>query len=280
MAVILVTGARGRLGSALASFLASKGEEVVSVSRSDLDLARYDNVMRAVTEIKPRLIFHTAALTNVDECERYPERAHRDNVEASTNLAKAVAEVRARLVYFSTDYVFDGEKASAYTETDSPNPISVYGRTKFQAEEAVCEFVADNVIIRVAWLFGANGDFVSFVRRTIKDGTPLRLATDHRGSPGYIPDLLPGIWDIARSDSCCVFHLTNKGACNRFEMGTEIIRLLGASIEPIASTGHEIGFIARRPAQSTLSCIKFEKTFGKNLRTWQEALSDYLKNPG
>ncbi|MCK4232753.1 sugar nucleotide-binding protein, partial [candidate division WOR-3 bacterium] len=180
----------------------------------------------------------------------------------------------------STDYVFDGQKSSPYIELDSPNPLSVYGKTKLAAERAVSSLVENYAIIRVAWLFGVKGDFVSFVKGEIAQGRSPRLATDHQGSPGYIPDLLAPIYEIARSGVIGIFHLTNNGDCTRFEMGKEIIRILGSRVEPIPSTGAEIGFIASRPRQSVLSCRKYEESFGHTLRSWQEALRAYLKNTG
>lgn len=280
MGPVLVTGARGRLGAALSAFLSRAGEKVKAVSREDIDLGQKDNVAEIVERISPSLIFHTAAMTNVDACEREPEQAYRDNYEATRNLAEAAAHMNVRFIHFSTDYVFDGTKASPYVETDFPNPLSVYARTKLQAERAVGSLVEDHVIIRVAWLFGAKGDFVSFVRQTIEENLPLKLATDHCGSPGYIPDLIPAICEIASCNVRGIFHLTNSGDCTRFEMGREIIRLLGADVEPGAATGAEIGFAAPRPAQSILSCAKYERTFGKTLRSWREALRAYLANPG
>jgi len=280
MGSILVTGARGRLGSALYDFLVSRGEEVRTISRNELDLSEKAGVSKCLAALPPDLIFHTAAMTDVDECERDPTRARRDNVEATRNLAEAAAALNARFIHFSTDYVFDGHKSSPYTETDTPTPLSVYGKTKLEAERAVSSLVSDHVIIRMAWLFGVERDFCSFVKGEIAQGRSPRLATDHQGSPGYIPDLLPAIYEIAQSSACGIFHLTNRGSCNRFEMGQEIIRILGSRVKPIPSTGAEIGFIATRPRQSVLSCAKFEQAFGRTPRPWQEALCAYLKNTG
>lgn len=276
----MVTGTCGRLGASLFEFLSSREGEVRAVSRKGLDLSEKAEVSKHLAAFRPDLIFHTAAMTDVDECERDPTRAWRDNLEATRNLAEAAAALNARLIHFSTDYVFDGQKSSPYIELDSPNPLSVYGKTKLAAERAVSSLVENYAIIRVAWLFGVKGDFVSFVKGEIAQGRSPRLATDHRGSPGYIPDLLAAIQQIAKSDVRGIFHLTNSGYCDRFQMGQEIIRILGSRVEPIPSTGAEIGFIASRPRQSVLSCRKYEESFGHTLRSWQEALRAYLKNTG
>jgi len=280
MGGILVTGACGRLGASLFEFLSSRESEVRAVSRKELDLSDKAEVSKHLAALRPDLIFHTAAMTDVDRCECDPGRAWRDNLEATRNLAEAAAALNARLIHFSTDYVFDGQKSSPYIELDSPNPLSVYGKTKLAAERAVSSLVENYVIIRVAWLFGVKGDFVSFVKGEIAQGRSPRLATDHQGSPGYIPDLLAAIQQIAKSDVRGIFHLTNSGYCDRFQMGQEIIRILGSRVEPIPSTGAEIGFIAPRPRQSVLSCRKYEESFGHTLRSWQEALRAYLKNTG
>jgi len=280
MSCILVTGARGRLGSALSRFLSSREEDVTSISRSELELSDKSAVKDYVGSLRPDLILHPAAMTNVDACERNSEKAYRDNVLATRNLAEAAARIEARFIHFSTDYVFDGNKSAPYVETDTPNPLCVYAQTKLQAEQIVSSLVQNHVIIRVAWLFGADGDFVSFVRTEAEQGRSPRLATDHRGSPGYIPDLIPAIYDIASSDARGIFHLTNSGCCTRLQMGKEILAILGSNIEPIPCTGKEIGFIAPRPGQSALSCAKFNKTFGYALRSWQEALYAYLADTG
>lgn len=280
MGSILVTGSGGRLGSALSRFLLARREDVTAISRSQLELSNESKVMDFIRGLRPGLIFHPAAMTNVDECERYPERARRDNVEATHNLAKAAAEFNARLIYFSTDYVFDGEKSAPYVETDTPNPLGVYGQTKLAAEQVVSSTLSNYVILRVSWLFGVDGDFVSFVRVKIDQARSPKLTTDHRGAPGYIPDLLPAIHEVARSDVCGIFHLTNKGDCTRLEMGKEILKILGSKIEPIPSQGKEVGFIAPRPEQSVLSCAKFRQIFGYDLRPWQEALCAYLEGTG
>jgi len=277
---VLLTGARGRLGAALRRFLEDRGLSEDAVSRSELELSRSKAVVEFVKSRRPALVFHTAAMTDVDACERQPERARRDNLEATRNLARAAAEVGARFIHFSSDYVFDGAKPTPYVETDAPNPLSVYGRTKLAAEQAVSSALSDYVIIRVAWLFGAPGDFVSFVRRTLAEGRVLRLTTDHRGSPGYIPDLLEPIHAVALSDERGVFHLTNSGDCTRFEMGLEVVRLLGLDAEPVGVSGDEVGFIAPRPPRTVLSCTRYERRFARRMRSWQEALSDYLADPG
>jgi dTDP-4-dehydrorhamnose reductase len=280
MGGMLVTGARGRLGSALFAFLSAKGEDVTAIFRSQLELSNESKVKDFIRKLRPSLIFHPAAMTNVDECERFPERARRDNVAATHNLAQAAAEFNARLVYFSTDYVFDGKKSAPYVEKDVPNPLGVYGQTKLAAERLVSSTLSNHIILRVSWLFGAQGDFVSFVKGEIDQGRSPRLTKDHRGAPGYIPDLLPAIYDVARSGVYGIFHLTNKGDCTRLEMGKEILKILGSKVEPIPCQGKEVGFIAPRPEQSVLSCEKFRQAFGYDLRPWQEALYAYLEGTG
>lgn len=280
MSPILVTGAGGRLGSALTSFLAARGKEVVGLTRPDCDLGHKAEVLEVISSLKPELILHPAAMTNVDACELDPEKARRDNVDAVVNLAHASRINGSRLVNFSTDYVFDGQKSSPYTENDRPHPINVYGTTKFAAEEAVIRALENYVIIRVSWLFGVGGDFVSFVVESARSGYPLKLGTDHRGSPGYIPDLLEPVMDIASSRETGIFHLANRGDCTRLEMGEEILRVTELKADPIPSNAQEIGFVARRPPYTPISSEKYERLFYRTLRPWQEALRDYLKDAG
>lgn len=280
MATIAVTGAQGRLGSALVRFYQDRGEDIVGLARGDLDLADKPQVVNILKDISPSLVIHTAAQTNVDGCERDPEGAHRDNVYATEHVIDAVSQLDARLIYFSTDYVFDGEKSAPYIESDSPNPVNVYGQTKLAAERIVAGRLSDYVIIRVAWLFGAGRDFVNFVQEALYRGDRLKFTNDHRGSPGYIPDLLPAIGRIAGSTETGIFHLTNGGDCSRLQMGQEILKILGKTAEIIPSTGSQIGFAAKRPPNTVLSCKKCAGKFSIRLRTWQEALSDYLTHTG
>ncbi len=275
---VLVTGAGGRLGGALFGFLSSKGCNTLGISREEVDLLDKVKLKRIVDNFKPEIICHPAAMTNVDRCELEPEKAWQDNVEATRNLVSLAGELDSRFIYFSTDYVFDGRKQSPYSELDEPSPISTYGRTKLEGEKVVETRLSNHVIIRVSWLFGAPGDFVTFVKKGVRGEITLKLATDHVGSPSYIPDLLAAIDLIAFSREKSVFHLSNSGSCTRYEMGREIIRLLGEDIVPQKATSEDIGFVAVRPRQSVLSCSRYEKLSGKPLRSWQEALSAYIKN--
>lgn len=275
---VLVTGAGGRLGGALFGFLSSKGCNALGISREEVDLLDKVKLKRIVDKFKPEIIFHTAAMTNVDRCELEPDKARQDNVESTRNLTAIADELDSRLIFFSTDYVFDGRKESPYSELDEPSPISTYGRTKLEAEQIVRSTLPNYLIIRVSWLFGAPGDFVTFVKKGVNGEITLKLATDHVGSPSYISDLLAAIDLIAFSSEKGVFHLSNSGSCTRYEMGQEVIRLLGSEIVPQKATSKEIGFVAARPKQSVLSCSRYEKISGNSLRSWQEALSAYIKN--
>ncbi len=281
MSGILITGSGGRLGSSLYDYFKKQAEvEVVGITRKELELSKHRKVNSFVKRLQPSIIYHAAAMTGVDACEKYPEQAHKDNVLASRNIAAAAADVRARLVYFSTDYVFDGHKDSPYNESDIPFPINIYGQTKLEGEKTVASLLSNYVTIRVAWLFGKAYDFISFVKESLKLSKPLKLAADHLGSPGYIPDLLPAIDEIAQSEYTGIFHLSNSGGCSRFQMGSEIIAHLNLDIKLLKVSGDNVGFIARRPGQSILESRRYRELTGKVLRSWQEALIDYLENSG
>lgn len=278
--VMVVTGAGGRLGGKLVRFLSNFKHDVQGLTRSKLELSDEKRVMGKITEINPEIIFHTAAMTDVDGCQENPDKAYKDNYLATLNLSLAAARTGARMVYFSTDYVFAGEKSTPYTEEDDPNPLSVYGKTKLEGEKAVGEYLSDYLILRVAWLFGTEGDFCSFVRAKVSRGEAVKLTVDRTGSPGYIPDLIQVFYPLALSNHRGIFHLTNSGSCTRYQMGTEVIKKLGLDAKTEKVTSQELGFAAPRPAYSVLSCRKYEDVGGHRLRTWQEALRDYLENPG
>ena len=214
---ILVTGARGMLGSEVCDALASE-HEVRGVDIEDFDLTDAAATRTALSEERPSLTIHCAAWTDVDGCERDPERAFRQNARGSWNLAAACAQVGAGVVYISTDFVFDGEKGEAYTEFDLPNPLNAYGASKLAGEKAVRRLVASSYVVRSAWLFGPRGrnfvrailDLAKAIARLILSGT-----------------LTPG-----------TYHLVNEGSCTWSELASAALQIAGlpARVRPIPAS--------------------------------------------
>lgn len=279
---ILITGAAGMLGSDVLKLFnegaAENHFQVIGTTRKDCDLADRESLNQLLARIRPDLVIHCAAYTDVDGCEGQQEKAFTANVGVARNLAEALEKLGARLFYISTDYVFSGEKTSPYTEEDPASPLSVYGRSKLEGEIAALKLGDKGTVIRTSWLFGHNGrNFVKAILAKARSEGKLRVVDDQRGSPTYTADLAEGILNLARLDASGIYHLTNSGDCTWFRFAREIVDqagLDGVEITPI--TTEETGRLARRPKNSVLSCEKYNALAGKPMRNWREALKAYL----
>lgn len=273
---ILVTGARGMLGRDLVPVL-SERHLVDGVDVEDFDLTGQD-AAKAIAARKPETVVHLAAMTNVDGCERDPERAMLVNGQGTRNVARACRELGIPMLYISTDFVFDGAKSSPYNEDDPVNPLGHYGRSKLAGEEAVKESLEKYYIVRISWLFGRHGrNFVSTILERARGKGELRVVDDQRGRPTYAADLSPALARLAESGKYGVYHLANSGSCTWFQFASEAVRLAGvkASVVPIKSS--EFPTPTRRPAYSVLDDSKWIQNFGRPLRPWKEALAEYLE---
>ncbi len=274
----LITGARGLLGTELVRFLRSCGEEVIEWDLPENDITNVEKSINGIHQVRPDLIFHLAAWTDVDGCETNPAKATEVNFQGTWAIALGAAEVGCRLVYISTDYVFDGKAERAYREKDTPNPLSVYGRTKFMGEQAVIRSCRNSFIVRTSWLFGKGGrNFVDTIRAKALKEPVLKVVNDQVGSPTYARDLCAPLWEIARSRHFGLYHLTNSGECSWFELAKEIVRLTNTPCEVVPITTEECARPAPRPRFSVLENYNFRRRFGKVLRPWQEALRSYLE---
>jgi dTDP-4-dehydrorhamnose reductase len=277
------------LGQDLAASLQGR-HEVVALARADLDITDAPRVEEAIARARPGAVVHCAAFTAVDDCESQPDLAFRVNAQGARNVALACREAGAGMVYPSTDYVFDGEKASPYLESDEPNPINVYGRSKLEGEQHVRELLERFWIVRVSWLFGPLGkNFVRAILERAGRGIPLRVVDDQVGAPTYTMDAAEKIEPIVERGAPGIYHVTNQGACSWFEFATEIMRQAsppGGSLERLArvpleriSTA-ELGRPAARPRNSRLANTRLEAEGFGLLPPWQDALRRYLLRAG
>ena len=273
---VLVTGGTGMLGTDVIRELA--GVEVRAPSRVEADLGEPGALERSLGSFVPELIFHCAAYTDVDGCELNPDVAEWDNVVATRRVADFSARVGARLVHVSTDYVFDGAARAPYPPDAATNPVSVYGRTKLEAEEAVRASGARHVIVRTAWLIGVHGkNFVEAIRSRARRGEILEVVDDQRGTPTFTFDLAPALVTLARSGHEGILHVTNQGECTRYEQAQEIVRLEGLDARIVPVSSDKSPRPARRPAYSVLDNSAANAILGKPLPAWQESLARYLR---
>jgi dTDP-4-dehydrorhamnose reductase len=282
MGRILVIGAKGMLGRDLVEVLrtSSRNDEVVAWDLGDLDIREEQSTIAKIESIYPEIVINVAAFTNVDECESNEEKIFAINAEGMRHVALGALRCHAKVVYLSTDYVFDGSKKEPYLESDPPNPLNVYGRSKWKGEQYVQELVENSLIIRTQWLYGRYGNnFVTSILRQVREKRVLSIVNDQIGSPTYTKDLSKAISVLIQRDVKGIFHVANSDLCTWYTFGQAILKLtgiVGVKIIPISSK--ELGRPAPRPSYSALSTQKLKRETGMMLRPWSEALKDYLQS--
>jgi len=278
---ILVTGADGLLGRSAVA-LAKDQHETTGLDIGELDVTHRQAVMRSLDDLKPEVVLHCAAFTHVDGAEASEGAAMEVNASGTEWVARAAGEVRALMVYISTDYVYDGTKNEPYRENDSPRPLSRYGFSKLEGERRVVAVCPENhLIVRTAWLYGPGAGFPDWVCRKLDAGEPFQLVTDHRGSPTYASDLAGALLRLVEQGHRGVFHFVNKGETTWLGFGRAVAELTGrrgASVHGVRSA--ELGRAAVRPGYSVLAVDKYELATGDVVPSWQDALERYLTFAG
>jgi dTDP-4-dehydrorhamnose reductase len=271
---ILITGAQGQLGHALQQALA--GEDLFLKDLPEFDLTRPDSAVQIVAA-RPSVILHVGAYTNVDGAEREPDRAMLVNAQGTTMVARAAATLNARLIYLSTDYVFDGTKATPYLEEDMPHPINAYGQSKREGEIAALAGCPNTLVVRTAWLYGhAGNNFVKTIMRLATEKPFLDVVGDQRGCPTNADDLALVLKDLVKSDLRGVCHVTNTGNCTWHEFAEAIVNRMDLSIPVRPITTAQAGRLARRPAYSVLAPGRLAMVRAL-LPHWQDALARFVK---
>lgn len=275
----LIAGAGGMLGTALQAAITSLGYECVAPSESDFDITNESIVARATDTFAaagPGILINAAAYTNVERAEDEPDLAYRVNETGPRLLAQAAAARELRFVHVSTDFVFDGEKRTPYAEADSPHPLSVYGASKVAGERAVFDAMPDALVVRTAWSYFERGvNFPLKILQLSETREEISVVTDEVGSPTYIPDLARGILGLIEAEAHGLFHLAGAGACSRFEMASELLRLTGspARVSPTTSDAFPSG--VERPKYSVLDCSK-AAGLGVTMPEWRDALRRFV----
>jgi len=283
----MVIGADGQLGTDLLKVIPM--EEVLPLTAADLDITDRNKVFELVYKHKPEMIVNTAGYSRVDEAESDAEGAFAVNVEGARNLAQAAREIGAGLVHISTDYVFSGKKNSPYQESDRPEPLSVYARSKLAGEEAVAGTLNRSFIIRTSGLFGVagclgkgGGNFIDSVIAKGKMGRPFSVVDDQFFSPTYTMDLARKISQLSRTEKFGLFHVVNHGACSWYELAVKTFELIGLTINFSPSRFAELNAAtaAKRPSYSVLDNAHLRAVGLDDMRPWPEALSAYLLEKG
>ena len=274
---VLVTGAQGMLGSVLLPCLQAE-HQVYGVDQKDFDIGEEAAVQSAFRELRPEVVFHLAAYTDVDGCEANPAKAERVNAHGTRNVARACAEIRAALLYVSTDYVFDGRAKRPYREDDCPDPLSVYGLTKLWGERHAQALAARHIIVRSSWLYGPGGkNFVATILKFAKERGELRVVSDQRGAPTYTRHLALKLVELLAARAYGVFHVTGSGDCSWWEFAGAIVQSGGyPQVRIVPITTPEAGRLARRPAFSVLENRRLAENKLRALPHWMEGLAEYL----
>jgi dTDP-4-dehydrorhamnose reductase len=282
---ILIFGARGRLGAALAREYAGFWE-VVGLGRRDGDLSDPVAAAAIIRAENPAVVINSAAMTNVDACESERDLAQTVNADAAGELARACTAVGARLVQISTDYVFSGEGRVTYNEDAAPEPISWYGRTKLEGEEQVLAAGDHHAVVRVSWVFGPDRDsFVDKALQTALRGEPVKAVADKWSSPTYTLDVADALRAIFVPDAPGgIYHICNRGVCTWQEWaqaGIDAALALGLpvktrTVEPLR-LADITAMVARRPVHSPMTCARIEELLVRPLRPWREAVAAYVR---
>jgi len=272
---VTIFGASGLLGKALMQEWTE--DAVTGLSSRDADIRDAKRVQQVVQERRPEWVVLAAAYTDVDGCERNPELAFAVNRDGAVNVATSAKEVGARLLFLSSDYVFDGKKATPYEVRDARNPQSVYGRTKAEAELKLLELVPECCIVRTSWLFGTGGKcFPDTILKLAASRPALDVVNDQRGCPTYAIDLARAIIQLCRNSANGIVHGTNAGDCTWYEFAEEIIRSAGLAISVRPVSSQQMARPAPRPAYSVLSAARL-RTLGIEMPSWHDALRRYLQ---
>ena len=272
-----VTGARGQLGTDLVTELTRRGHTVTPADVEQFDITVREQVRAFVTATAPEVIIHCAAFTATDRAEDEPELCRRVNEDGTRYLAEIAGERDIKMIYISTDYVFDGKGQTPFSVADAAAPISVYGRTKYAGECAVRALAPRHMIVRTAWVFGVHGkNFVRTMLNLAKTRDTLTVVCDQIGSPTYTPDLSRLLADMAVSDRYGTYHATNEGFCSWYEFACEIFRQAGLPVKVTPVTSDQYPAKIKRPANSRLDKSALTENGFDRLPPWQDALTRFL----
>ncbi|MDR3291000.1 MAG: dTDP-4-dehydrorhamnose reductase [Methanobrevibacter sp.] len=273
---ILLTGRNGMLGNDLIEILKGSNHEIISTNTSNLDITKLNEIHEKVDEVNPEIIINSAAYTDVDGCEIKKNLAYNVNAIGPKNLAIVANKSNCSLVHISTDYVFDGNQKS-YAEEDETNPINVYGKTKLEGELFVKENLNNYFILRTAWLYGLHGsNFVKTMLNLSKNNNEIAVVNDQYGSPTFTRDLSIAISKIIETDNYGTYHITNSGNCTWYDFAKEIFKQTNIDVTLKAVTSEEFSRPAPRPKYSILNNKNWKKIGFKPLRSYKEALKEYL----
>lgn len=282
---ILITGANGQLGQELIAVFQNSVQTILALSHKDLDITNAENVAEVLTKEKPAIVINCAAYTAVDKAEAESQKAYNINESGAKNIAVSCHENGIKLIHISTDFVFDGSYSMPYLESDTTNPLSVYGKSKLAGELAILQNNPESIIIRTSWLYSSFGaNFLKTIIRLCGERDELGIVADQIGSPTYAFDLAMTIKSICESEKLSstngIFHFSNQGVGSWYDFAVCIAQQIGSKtkINPIATSQYPTP--ATRPHYSVMNTSKIKSTFGISIPHWQASVADCIKKLG
>ena len=272
-----VTGGAGQLGYDLINEIEKRGHNYLAPSIEELDIRDKESLFKTIKEYNPDVIYHCAAYTAVDKAEEEKELCYSINVTGTKNIVEIARELGIKVVYISTDYVFNGTKEGYYNESDMPNPINYYGYTKLEGEKLVSK-LDDYLIVRISWVFGINGkNFIRTMLELAETKNELNVVSDQVGSPTYTEDLSKILLDMVEKNKQGIFHVTNEEYCSWYEFAKYIFEInnINIKVNPVLTKDYKT--LAKRPLNSKLSKDKLEEEGIQKLPSWKDATERYCK---
>lgn len=275
---IFISGADGALGREMTALLRREKIKFLPTDIKQLDITDFEKTSKVISDYRPDVILHFAAVSDVDSCETSSDTAFRVNALSTLGLAINARRAGARMLYTSTNFVFSGDTESAYSENSQPNPVNEYGRTKLFGENYVREICDRYYIVRTAWLFGLNSKtFISKFLSMQKKPGAINVICDQFGSLTYIPHLADAILRIIKSDNYGTYHIVNSGVASwlDFVLRAKKIMRFRTTLKPIKI--EELNLPAKRPRFAPLSSTHYEFLFSRGMKSWEDGLTDYIK---
>jgi len=274
---VVVTGAKGQLGTDVVHLLADRGYEVYGYGREELDITNFDQVKQVITEIRPDVVIHAAAYTKVDLAESESDQAFLINAYGTRNVAVVSEAVGAKLVYISTDYVFDGTATTPYNEFAPTNPLSIYGKSKLAGEQFVRDLHSKFFIVRTSWVYGKHGNnFVKTMLKLAQERDELMVVHDQVGCPTYTVDLSNCILELIQTEKYGVYHVSNSGHCSWYEFAKAIFEEARIEVKVNPCTTKDFPRPAPRPAYSVFDHMSLRLNGFNDIRHWRKALNEFI----
>jgi len=276
MRKVLITGASGQLGKEFVKVLSSKGIDFVALERKDLDVTNFEKVYKTLKEINPSVVINCSAYNQVDLAETEILKAFSTNAIGPYNLAITCREINAKLIHYSTDYVFDGIKKGLYTEEDSPNPLNQYARSKLLGEELVKQVLENYLIFRVSWVYGeGRQNFLYKLEEWAKKQEVLKVVVDEFSVPTSTKTITEVTFKAIDAGLTGLYHLTNSGYASRYEWAKEYFKLKGINKLIYPALQADFNLPAKRPKWSVMNNEKISRALGINIRDWKEELKSF-----